>query len=212
LAVSDLAGTFTLLAPLSLNGWQTGEQYNVGINPSTTALALMICPSGVYPPSSGAYCYRDPSAASDYPAMLAVIAASLAGTNSALQTGTPPNWQTFLSGLLSDSGAFSRLQSILAASGFYSAAFSPTAVPSAVATLGVVTGPLAGTDDNGTISSSGDGSSGGSCELHWECNQGQDCLTFFGTDNGNFPEPDGTSCQIFVLEGCSGGSCTCVGC
>jgi hypothetical protein len=56
LAASDSGGTFTMLAPIPLNGWTAGEQIALDINPTTTAAAQMICPGGVYPASSPAYC------------------------------------------------------------------------------------------------------------------------------------------------------------
>ncbi len=208
LAVTDSAQTQTLISEIPRDLVVAGAQLQLDLNPTTTAASELICPGGVYPPPSGAYCYSDPNhASSTRVSLIAIIDVSLAGTNGSLEASATLNWKSFMTTLLSDATAFSQLQSIATSAGLTSSSFTATAIPNAIIALPKVTQPIPGVDDNAPSESTSDGG----CQASWSCGSSTQCATVMGGSSGTrtgFSER--TSCDAWCAQNIPGNcSCSC---
>lgn len=207
LAVSDAEQTFTMMTEIPHDLAVDGAQLQLDINPTTTAAAELICPGGVYPPPSGAYCYSDPNHASTTRTSLMIkIDASLAGTNLALEPGATSNWRSFMTTLLSDTTAFADLKAILQDAGLTSN-LTAAGISNAVTAVPKITKPIYGVDDN----TPADDSSTGSCGASWSCGSSQQCKVIMGGASGTKSGfSDSSACQSWCTTYIPGNcSCSC---
>ena len=206
LAASDEAQTLTMIAELPKDLAVDGAELEIDINPATTVSSEMICPGGAYPPPANTWCYSDPKAPSaDNTAMISLLEKALAGSLIGLQTGTPPQWDTFANGFLNEPATYAEIKSNLTGQGVPFAAATPMSLGSAImgAPFPIVTPPSA--SSGGSSGTSG----GAGCKLKWDCGTSGQCASVYGAPTGTAAQPDAATCASTCK---AQGACTCVGC
>jgi hypothetical protein len=201
IAVSDEAQTLTMLAEIPADLVADGAVLTIDINPTTTAASQMICPGGAFPPPANAWCYSDPATASTADTgMVDILETALAGTEIALETGSPPSWGSFASGFLNDPPTFGKIKTNLEGRGITLGAATPSSFASSIAALPLIHPHKASTTPPST---------GGSCQLVWNCNSSTQCASVYGAPTGRASQPDAATCASTCK---AQGACTCQGC
>jgi hypothetical protein len=208
IAASDAAGTLTMIAEIPQDLSLEGAELTIDINPTTTVASQMICPGGVYPPPANTWCYSDPNTPSvDTAERISIIDDALAKNLIALETGSPPRWDTFARGFLNDPATFTALKDNLTGHGVPFGTATPASIAATIAAAPFP--PVTAGSTSGSSSSGGSSSGGGSCKLVWDCRSSSHCAQVYGKPTGSAAQPNLATCQSTCK---AQGACTCQGC
>lgn len=108
IAVSDLEGTFTLLSTIADGYKEDGEEADVDVDRTTTAVAMLVCPNGMTIPAdgSGGTCIGDPVGVAE----LDQLGTAVGG---ALDKTTSPDIEVFWSDVVDDPDVLAALNAFL---------------------------------------------------------------------------------------------------